>query len=133
MTKPLKTAELMIASGANADLRYISGFSAPDSFLWFRCGDECAVVVSPLEFGRAQTAVKPGVQVMSLESLGVRSWVDAALEIASEMGKKATVVEMLPQCGKDVFFIYTHGAPKGDFLKGIRGITKQKNCKEIWG
>ena len=30
-----------------------------------------------------------------------------------------------------VFFIYTHGVPKGDFLKGIRGITEQKNCKEI--
>ena len=25
--------------------------------------------------------------------------------MASEMGKKVTVVEMLPQCGKDVFFI----------------------------
>ena len=40
------------------------------------------------------------------------------------------VSDHLPE-GKEVFFIYTHGAPKGDFLKGIRGITKQKNCKEI--
>ena len=86
MAKPLKTAELMIASGASADLRYVSGFSAPDSFLWFRCGDESAVVVSPLEFGRAQASVKPGVQVMSLESLAVRSWVDAALAIAHQRG-----------------------------------------------
>ena len=38
--------------------------------------------------------------------------------------------EYLPE-GKDVFFIYTHGAPKGVFLKGIREITNAKNCKEI--
>ena len=36
----------------------------------------------------------------------------------------------LPE-GKPVFFIYTHGAPKGDFLKGIREITQQKNCTEL--
>ena len=32
---------------------------------------------------------------------------------------------------KPVFFIYTHGAPKGDFLKGIRPVTQKKNCPEI--
>lgn len=36
---------------------------------------------------------------------GGASGLDGALEMASEMGKKVTVVEMLPQCGKDVFFI----------------------------
>ena len=36
----------------------------------------------------------------------------------------------LPE-GKPVFFIYTHGAPKGDFLKGIREITAQKRCTEL--
>ena len=38
--------------------------------------------------------------------------------------------EYLPN-GKPVFFIYTHGAPKGDFLKGIRAVTQKKNCTEI--
>ena len=38
--------------------------------------------------------------------------------------------EHLPE-GKDVFYIYTHGAPKGDFLKGIRQVTEAKQCKEI--
>lgn len=33
--------------------------------------------------------------------------------------------------GKPVFFIYTHGAPKGDFLKEIREITQKKNCTEL--
>ena len=32
---------------------------------------------------------------------------------------------------KDVFYIYTHGAPKGDFLKAIREITMKKHCREI--
>ena len=36
---------------------------------------------------------------------GGASGLDCALELASEMGRKVTVVEMLPQCGKDVFFI----------------------------
>ena len=36
----------------------------------------------------------------------------------------------LPE-GKDVFFIYTHGAPGGEFLKGIRAVTEKKRCREI--
>ena len=38
--------------------------------------------------------------------------------------------EHLPE-DKPVFFIYTHGAPKGDFLKGIREITEKKHCPEL--
>ena len=38
--------------------------------------------------------------------------------------------ENLPE-EKPVFFIYTHGAPGGDFLKGIRAITESKHCKEL--
>ena len=36
----------------------------------------------------------------------------------------------LPE-NKSVFYVYTHGAPKGDFLKAIREIAAQKHCKEI--
>lgn len=36
----------------------------------------------------------------------------------------------LPE-NKDVFYIYTHGAPVGGFLKGIRAVVKKKNCREI--
>ena len=36
----------------------------------------------------------------------------------------------LPE-NKDVFFIYTHGAPKGDFLKDMREIAGKKRCREI--
>ena len=36
----------------------------------------------------------------------------------------------LPE-GKDVFYVYTHGAPKGNFLKAIREIAEAKHCKEL--
>ncbi len=36
----------------------------------------------------------------------------------------------LPE-GKEVFYIYTHGAPKGNFLKGMREIAMQKHCREV--
>lgn len=36
---------------------------------------------------------------------GGASAVDGAIEMAEEMGKKVTVIEMLPEIGKDIFFI----------------------------
>lgn len=33
--------------------------------------------------------------------------------------------------GKDVFFLCTHGAPKGNFMKSIRTLTEEKHCKEL--
>ena len=36
----------------------------------------------------------------------------------------------LPE-GKDVFYIFTHGAPKGNFLIAVRRIAAQKKCREI--
>ena len=36
----------------------------------------------------------------------------------------------LPE-NKDVFYIYTHGAPGGNFLKAVREIADKKHCKEI--
>lgn len=36
----------------------------------------------------------------------------------------------LPE-GKDIFYIYTHGAPGGDFLKEMRNIADEKRCREI--
>ena len=42
----------------------------------------------------------------------------------------AYVDARLPE-GRDVFFIYTHGAPTGSFLKGIRAIAGKKKCREL--
>lgn len=33
--------------------------------------------------------------------------------------------------GKDVFFLYTHGAPTGSFLKSMRAVTEKKHCREL--
>ena len=38
--------------------------------------------------------------------------------------------EHLPE-GKDVFYVFTHGAPKGSFLTAVRRIAEQKKCREI--
>ena len=35
--------------------------------------------------------------------------------------------EYLPE-NRDVFYIYTHGAPVGGFLKSIREIAEKKHC-----
>ncbi len=32
---------------------------------------------------------------------------------------------------KDVFYIYTHGAPVGGFLTGIREVVEKKHCHEL--
>ena len=36
----------------------------------------------------------------------------------------------LPE-NKEVFYIYTHGAPVGGFLKGIRAVVNKKHCREL--
>ena len=38
--------------------------------------------------------------------------------------------ERLPE-GKDVFYVYTHGAPGGDFLREMRAIAEKKRCREL--
>ena len=38
--------------------------------------------------------------------------------------------ERLPE-GTPVFYIYIHGAPKGDFLGAVRKVTEAKGCKEL--
>ena len=38
--------------------------------------------------------------------------------------------EHLPE-GKDVFYIFTHGAPKGMFLNAVRKIAEAKHCREL--
>lgn len=32
---------------------------------------------------------------------------------------------------REVFYIYTQGAPRGGFLKAIRAIAEEKQCREI--
>ncbi|MCR4892116.1 MAG: NAD(P)/FAD-dependent oxidoreductase, partial [Lachnospiraceae bacterium] len=59
-------------------------------------------VVSILDVHKDQTKIKGDNIVICGGGL---SGLDGALEMASELGKKVTVVEMLDECGKDVMFI----------------------------
>lgn len=59
-------------------------------------------VVTMLDAHRDETKIK-GENIVICG--GGASGLDGALELAGEKGKKVTVVEMLPECGKDVFFI----------------------------
>lgn len=38
--------------------------------------------------------------------------------------------DQLPE-NKSVFYIYTHGVSRSDFLKGMRNIVDRKHCKEL--
>ena len=56
----------------NADLRYLSGFAAPDPFLYFAVDGKRFIAVSDLEFDRAGKEAKPGVTVLNLQKLAPR-------------------------------------------------------------
>ena len=53
------------ASETCADMWYASGFAAPDPFLWFAVPGLTAVVIGPLELGRARKEARPGLTVLS--------------------------------------------------------------------
>ncbi|MBR2872298.1 MAG: M24 family metallopeptidase [Lentisphaeria bacterium] len=59
-----KKALLLLGDGSNVtDMRYASGFSAPDNFLYMECGTRKICAVSALEYNRALSSVIPGVEV----------------------------------------------------------------------
>ena len=70
---------------------------------------------------------QPAVDLVEYDRIGFASGI-----YYSSFAKQllACAAEHLPE-GKDVFYIYTHGAPKGDFLKAIREIAAKKKCREI--
>lgn len=67
-----KKALILIGDGVNtADLRYASGFAAPDDFIFVQCGTRKICAVSALEYNRAAASVLPGVE--ALRSTGAYS------------------------------------------------------------
>ena len=60
-----KKAILLIGDGVSAtDLRYASGFSAPDNFIFMQSGSRKICAVSALEYNRALSSALPGVEVL---------------------------------------------------------------------
>ncbi len=86
----MKTADLIIASGeASADLRYASGFSTADAYIYIALADRRMILVSALEFDRARLEHKNGIEVLrdtDFTDLERPSFADIALGAARKLG-----------------------------------------------
>lgn len=75
------TLKLLVASGdASPDMRYATGLSTPDEFIWFGTDRESGVVMSALEYSRARSQVRSRVRVYAEAELG-----RSRLEILAEL------------------------------------------------
>lgn len=62
---------LLVGSGENcSDIRYATGISTPDDFIYFEYRQNRCAILSPLEIDRARASVKPGVLVAPESSYG---------------------------------------------------------------
>lgn len=59
------------SSQSDTNIRYLSGFSAPDPFLFLKTKSSCHLVVSAMEKGRAEKQSKPGTQVFTPADIGL--------------------------------------------------------------
>lgn len=66
-----KFIRLITGSGENcADIRYATGISTPDDFIFFEYGNSRCAIMSALEIDRAKANAKPGVEVIPESSFG---------------------------------------------------------------
>ena len=80
-----KKAILLIGDGVNAtDLRYASGFSAPDNFLFMQNSSRKICAVSALEYNRAVSSAAPGVEVRRVSGSHVENIRQLAAELEAE-------------------------------------------------
>jgi len=69
-----KLTGVMMFSGppeSTVNIRYLSGFTAPDPFLFMVTPEKKYLVVSTMEKGRAIKESKPGVEVFSVKDIGI--------------------------------------------------------------
>ena len=69
-----KLTGLVLLSGSfpsDTDIHYLSGFSAPDRFLFLKTESTSHLVVSSMEKGRAGKQSKPGTEVHTPAELGL--------------------------------------------------------------
>ena len=79
------------------------------------------------EVGLIDVTKQPGADLSAFDRIGLASGIYYT-SFAKQLLEFAR--KNLPE-GKDVFYVYTHGAPKGNFLKAIREIAEAKGCKEL--
>ncbi len=66
-----KLGKLIVGSGEkSADIRYATGISTPDDFIWCSNGDVAMAVLSALEFDRARRESGPGLRLLREDELG---------------------------------------------------------------
>ena len=70
---------------------------------------------------------QPDADLTSFDRIGFASGIYFS-SVAKQLLSFADV--HLPE-NKDVFYIYTYGAPVSGFLKGIREIAEKKHCREL--
>ena len=84
-----KKAILFKGNGTDAsDMRYASGFAAPDDFLFLVLENRRICLVSPLEYDRARASVLPGVEVRR----NTESAVEAVKGLCTELGLASLTV-----------------------------------------
>ena len=70
---------------------------------------------------------QPDVDLTSYDRIGLAS----GIYFSSFSKQMISFAEARLPEGKDVFYIYTHGAPTGGFLAGIRAVADRKHCREL--
>ena len=82
-----KIGKLIVGSGENsADIRYATGLSTPDAFIWGGSDAISAAVLSPLEFDRAAQQAKPGVRLVRESELEGSGRVEKIVGLAKLLG-----------------------------------------------
>ena len=79
------------SSPSDTNIHYLSGFTAPDSFLYMKTAKGGYLLVSSMEKGRAEKQSTPGTQVFTPADLGLKgkkAW-DRATQIQALMEKAA--------------------------------------------
>ena len=88
-----KIGKLIVGAGeSSADMRYATGLSTPDAFIWAAKDDVSVAVLSPLEFDRARRQAKPGVRLMPERELGGVNRVENIVKLAKHLGVRGFVV-----------------------------------------
>ena len=78
-----KIGKLIVGSGEDcADMRYATGLSTPDAFIWGANDDTAVAVLSPLEFDRAALQAKPGLRLMHESELEGANRVERIVRLA---------------------------------------------------
>ena len=80
-----KFIRLITGSGENcADIRYATGISTPDDFIFFEYSGVRHAIMSPLEIDRAKVCAKPGVEVIPESDFGKVSRINIFSAIAKK-------------------------------------------------